>query len=625
MARTKSPSPSETEVLRAVRAYRQESEEARRTRMKKNRLNWDMYFGNQDWSNKQKGQSTEFLPKVSGAAEQMAAFVKRALVQFGDWFSMDLPQGSILTPEQARAMLRIFLENMAVGRNDLGSFYTLVSDAVKQGLMESLIVFKVHGQYMMKRGYRVEPANLLAGIPERMAQDDHTVWRLRIDLIPGEDYYPDPTTRRLYEIHRVERDWFDVMESAERGLYDKKAVQGIREDFERHEEARRKARHRGQDETTPLASRHRVVIDEMWGTILGPDGRPVEKDIVTAVANDKYLIRPPESMRDVFWHGTSPMVAAPIIRVPHSVHHKSLYDDASQLNLALNELYNLILDAGISKVWGIRQVRSHWLQDPRQVSDGIPAGATLVVDESAPAEAKVVESVVTGDVPNDALNVLNLTDREFQAAAKTNDTRLGFLPPRTVKATEVLAAEQGSSVIIDGFANDLETDLIAPTLKKAWMTVVQFMDSVPTEDVVKAIGVDAAFRLSRMSPAQRYAALGHSLDFKVMGLSSTLARARDFQKFMALQQGLATNPVLLEAFIRRISPDKTLDHLMRSLAINPESMQQSPEEQQQLPDRMQRIAVLQQMMPQRGGSPPAVEQGSMQSEINQGAVPQQEV
>ena len=602
-SKTKTPSPSEKDVLRVIREYKQESESSSLTRMRKNKQNWDAYYGNVDWSHKQAGQSTEHLPKLAAATDQMSAFVKRALVQFGDWFSMELPPEAFLTPEGARALLRTFLENIALSRTETGNFYSLMSDAVKQGLLESLLVLKVHGQYMTSRTMAVEPGDQLLGVAASISPSEEKVWRLRVDLIANEDYYPDPTGRKLYEIHTVERDYWDVLESAKDGLYDESVVKKIGEDFERDDERRRlQARHRGQDEATILSFRRRVRIDECWGTLLGRDGRPIAQNVVASVANGRHLIRPPEA--NPFWHGESPIVAAPILRVPHSTQHKALYDDAVSLNLALDELYNLILDGGIGSVWGVRQVRAGWLDKPEQISGGIAQNETLVISDDAPADAEVVKVVAAGKVPAEAMAVLNLTDREAQAAMKTNDTRLGFLPPRAVKATELLQAEQSSSVVIDALASDLEVDVMEKVLKKSWLTILQFADDIPVEDTVKAIGLRPAFMLSQMSPAERYAVLGRGLGVKVNGLSSTLGRAREFQKFMALQQGIATNPILLEAFVRRMSADKTLDHLMRSLNINPETFAQSPEEQAQTPDRVNRMAALSQVLPSAGGSPP---------------------
>ena len=82
-------------VLTAIRAYKHEAEMAKRDRTALNRFNTNTYLGRQDWSHKQKGQSKEFLPKVPVAVEQFSAFVKRALVQFGEWFTVEEAEDQI--------------------------------------------------------------------------------------------------------------------------------------------------------------------------------------------------------------------------------------------------------------------------------------------------------------------------------------------------------------------------------------------------------------------------------------------------------------------------------------------------------------------------------------------------
>ena len=613
---------SHRELLTTIREYRREADDARKTRLKLNRRNWDIYMGNIDWSHKQEGQSTEHLPKMSNNAEQMSAFIRRGLTQFGPWFSTEVPRDSILTPEQVRSLMQRFLDNVVVARGRTANFATIVGDAVKQALMESLLIFKVHGSHLTEKSFRAEAGNPLAGIEDTLVEDEHTVWRLRIDLVSSEDYYPDPTGRNLYELHRVERDWIDVwnLSQGPNAIYDKKVVEQIHEDMEKDARATLRARHRGQDESTAPSRRKRVVVEEMWGTLLGPDGRPVEENIVCTIANDKFVIREPEA--NPCWHRESPFVVAPIVRVPHSVHHKALYDNVASLNIALDELYNLILDGGISSVWGVRQVRESWLADPRQVSNGIPQGATLLVSDDAPADGEVVKVVASGKVPPEALAIFNITDREGAQAGLTNDIRLGNLPQRQVKATEIQSAETNSSVLLDAFAGDLEHEVIEKVLRKAWLNILQFADDIPADDVVDAIGVGPAFKLSRMSEAKRYAMFASGMKFKANGLSATLGKAREFQKLMAMMQGVATNPLLMEAFMRRVSADKTLTHIMRSLNINPENLEQTEEEVAEQPDREKRVMQLAQVT---GGGTPVGAGGnaasSSTSEVNQDVSP----
>lgn len=618
------PSKAHQDVLTIVREYRAEAEAARTTRMSLNQRNWDMYMGNIDWSHKQEGQSVEHLPKMSNSAEQMSAFIRRGLTQFGPWFSVDGSRTAPLTPEQIRALMMRFLERLVVARDKTGDFSTLVGDAVKQALMESLLIFKVHGSYLADRNFKVEPGNALAGVEDKLVSNDETVWRLRIDLIASEDYYPDPTGRNLYEIHRVERDWIDVwnMATGPNPVYDKKFVERCYDDMELEHKKKLKPRHRGQNEATPPRRRQRVVVEECWGTLLGPDGRPMEENVVTTTLNDKYVIREPEA--NPFWDRESPIVVAPIVRVPHSVWHKALYDNVASLNLALDELYNLILDGGIGSVWGVRQVREDWLSDPRQITNGIPAGATLSVSEDMPVDGDVVKMVASGKVPPEALTVFAMTDREVAQASLTNDIRLGNLPQRQTKATELVQAEQNASILLDSFAGDLERAALEKVLEKSWLRILQFADDIPAEDVVEAIGVPAAFRFSRMSAAARYAAFAKGMKFKARGLSATLAKAREFQKLMAMNQGVATNPLLLQAYLQRFSGDKMLTHIMRSLNINPEDLEMSEEEQAQAAQTQQEVVNLAQVT--GGGTPTGPGGGgdatsSSRSEINQDAAP----
>src|SRR6185437_743271 len=125
------------------------------------------------------------------------------------------------------------------------------------------------------------------------------------------------------------------------------------------------------------------------GTLIGPEGEVIAENVICTVANKKYLIRAPEP--NPFWHGETPFITAPLIRVPFSVWHKALYDGPAQLNFAINELFNLMLDGGIASVWGIKQLRANFLADPKQASGGIQQGTTLVVNDSLPEGAKVLE------------------------------------------------------------------------------------------------------------------------------------------------------------------------------------------------------------------------------------------
>lgn len=588
-------------LIRSVLACKREAEDARRSRLEKNRQNMQIYLGDIDWSEKIDGQSTEWLPKLSIAAEQFSAFIRRGLVQFGDWFSCEVPQGSPLEPEEIVAICRSFFENLHAVENEARNIATLISDAVKLGSLESLIIVKVHGRMVEQPELQVVPGptgfdevtgEAMQGPPEIKSVMVKR-WRLKLEIVPAQDYYPDPTGAGLYEIHVVERDLFSVVEDAEAGKYDKAEVMRMVEamdEMERPEDEKRSEAERAQDETVKPKGRRKVVITEFWGTLLDEDtGLPLHKNCCMVIGNDQFVLKKPYP--NPLWHGESPFIRVPIIRVPKSVWHKAVYDDAASLNLALVELYNLMLDGGLASVWGVRQVRTSYLEDPNDVSNGVPQGKTLAIKQETPEGMKVVETVATGEVPQEALAIFNLTDQEFNQAALTNDLKMGQLPARQVKATEIVEAQQGNANTLDSVITNLENDFIAPLIRKAFLTILQSASDIPDQELAQLVGERTAFKFLRIPPEVRFAMFARTTKFKVHGLSSTLNRVREFQKVMALSQAVATNPVLLQAFIRRFSGDKILEHMIRSLNINPEHLTLHPDEAEKFAQRFQELLM----------------------------------
>ena len=549
------------ETIRIVNACLRESQEGKRRRLELNRINRDAYHNQQDWSHKIEGQSKEFLPKTAETVEQFAAFLKRGLTQFGDWFSVS--STSPISDESIRKLMRCFLENLPAEDNSTTSFGEILSDAGKVGLLESIMVFKVHGG-MYTKNFFVEEGDVI--------EQDH--WRLQIDLVSPESYDKDPTGRGLYEIHTVMRDLHHVRDMAERGIYNQTEVDKIKNDFEQAEEEKRK------DPTTPDPTKDKpsfrksVQIREFWGTLLNFDGTVKRKNVLVTIANDKYVLREVEFP---FWHGESPFVTIPLMRVPFSIWHRALYDQVVPLNFALNEMFNLMLDGGLAAVWGIKQLRLDLLEDPRQVADGIPQGKTLAIREDVPEGMKVLEQVTEGTVPNDAMAMYTLLDREFNASALTNDIKMGLLPPKQVRATEVVEATQSQAVILDSIVGNIERRLEI-LLRKAWLTIAQNADDLMAAEVADSMTQPEMFLFASMSPRERFGMFAQGCTFKVHGLSATLAKARDFQRIMALLQVGQTSPLLAPAMMRRWSPDKLLTHLTKIMNLNPENLERGVED-----------------------------------------------
>lgn len=553
------------ELIRIIDSYQAESKESKTHRLQLNEQNRDAYFAIEDYSYKLQGQSKEFLPKTSSSVEQFVSVLKNSLTQFGDWFSVELGESqtqSGIDGNTIRTLLTFFLNNLFVPPNKVKDFTTVISDATKTALLESIAIIKIYGHKTSQKEFDFDG--------DKLKTKTTKPWRLRIDLVPFEDYYPDPTGRGLYEIHESEIDLYELKKLAEAGVYDKQAVNSIEESFKavsRVSSHERSATHKGQSPFKENKNRKTVTVREFWGTILDDEGNILHENVTMTDANGKFIIRKPSP--NPYWHGESPFNIIPIITIPFSIYHKALYDDGVLLNKAVNELFNLMLDGGLAAVWGVKQLRPGLLLDPTQVQNGIPAATTLHIRDETPPGLAVLEQVITGTVPPDALRMFQIVEQEFNASVLTNDLKLGNLPPKQVRATEIVEASQSQAVTLNAILRDMEVVGIAPILKKALLLILQFADDLNSRDVISVIGSQSALILSRMSAAERFAQFAMKASFKVFGMSGTLSKVKDFQKITTILQLVFSNPVFAQLFTQKFDMGKVLDEVFRLINIDP--------------------------------------------------------
>lgn len=622
MSGDESVAPYDTlSVVQAVLACMDESEEARRQRDELNQINFDAYHCRQDNSGKMKGQSREFLPKTPMALEQFAAFIRKG-VSADDYFSVEVTPdplivGGPLSEAGIVKLMRHRLEDPSQIAPGCLDFPTTIEDGVKTGGLGASFVAKVCGRFVptrrpvvrttMEPTFQTDPMTgqqFPAQMPkETLEIEEGRVWRLCVELVRPEDYYPDPTGRGLYEIEKTRLDLHEVIERSEGDYpeFDPEAVRLLAEEATHFSDGETEAhleRETDQPTAQPPSFRKEVEVLTYFGTILDSDGsvavRTEEdgtqtplRNVRCSVANRKYLIRRPEP--NPYWHQESGFVAAPLLRVPFSTFHKALFDHAVRLNIAQNELFNLMLDGGIGSVWGVRQIKLGALENPEDFDDGIPQGAVLKVKDEFPDGQPAMQQLATGVVPPDAIQMYQLLDREFASATMLSDTAKGMTPRKDVSATAVASADQATSLFFDSIIAAIERNIIEKILRLAWLTMLQNCDDWNEEDVVGCIGPDAAQMLQQMSPAKRYATYAQGARFKVHGVSTMVARTREFQKIMSFVAAIAQNPILMQTFFQNASPQKLLNHLLQSLNLNPEDFKMTPEEQKTLLDRQQEL------------------------------------
>lgn len=521
----KSTELSDEKIIAIISEYKLEAETAFSTRRALSKINWDAFRSLQDWSFKIDGQNTEFLPKTALAVRQFANFIRRGLMGSSDWFEVS-GKSTWLTVGDITALMLKLLEKV--------DFPSVVMESVKIGSLSSLCILKV---YMAK---------------------DKAGFKIAVDAVDALYFYPDPTGRKLYEIQLMEKDLYQIAQQYEKEAVSKLTTQEI--------PAKQEAEDRkNQDLSSANSRRKPVVISEFWGTLLDETGKVLIADCRAVLGNEKVVLKKPE--KNTFWDSESPFIVTPLDKIPGSVWHKAIFDDAVSLNLALNEIFNLMLDGGMGAVHGVRTIRTGDILNVDQVSGGISTGTTLQIKDEVPRNAKVFTFEKLGEVPPDAINIYTILDREFEEASMVSSIKMGSVPQKRVLATEIIESEKNSSVLFDGIVTQIE-GFASNGLRKIWLLALQYISQLDMQLLVEVLGEDKATRLAISTKEERQG-MASAISFRVKGVSAMTAKARTYQKLMALLQVAVSNPLVSPIFQQEYSVSKILSLLIKSLDVNP--------------------------------------------------------
>lgn len=590
-----------------------EADDAKTNRMSKNKDNYDMFHLRHDFSHKEEGQSQEVLSKQSMAVEQIKSFFQQALADLSEWW-----EASVCYPEMEAAMkVRPHeiteLTNYMLTR---ANYFSHVGNSIETALLSSIIVSKTSGKLIPKPRYIARKKGRGAGLKRWLEKIDNKTWEIDFKIVRAENYYPDPTGAKLYEI---EDSWID--------LHELKAMAEADEDFDQDlidqlpmsavddsQENSDKARETGQNSTN-ASQRPKVKITEFWGTVLDSStGDILFENVQAMLANDTQLILPPRP--NPLWHQKSPYTVSPLLEVANSVWHKALMDAPTKHNRALIEMYNLVVDAAMKQVHAVSQLRKDWLDNPAQVANGIKPGQSINVNSMCPPGAKVMEPLTQVIIPQEAFNVFNIMSQEFNASALTNDLRQGVMPFRAVKATEVVEASQTITSVFQGMAKNYEGRQSLKELELAWETTAQNWDQIDKEVFVSLFGAQRGEELYQLPPEEVFASTVNGIRFRVFGVTQTLAKAQDFRKLTTLLQTIAASPQLMEEYLKKYDLGKTLGEIMTALDIDkykleiPEAVQRTMQPQgqeqgqpEQQPNQMSQVGQPQSVSQQMGGGP----------------------
>lgn len=575
-----------TSTLHISQRYLMRSDSVRRPRAPKNDANWQAYRCEQDWSHKASFQSQECTPSFPIAVEHIVGTFERALTDSDEWLTADNPGvgQDFLDPESIKGMTKFYLERLWTPGNKGDTSYSIqafVGDSCKRGILEPVIVAKVYPVMIQKRSYRFltgKPAAEFDGaVPAYDYLGDNVgvkvveSMRLAIDLIPYNDFFPDPSEANNYRIHRTRRQLHELLANPE---YDPEAVRRLL--GKAAQEHERMDRSRTTGEKSIQRDPYEVEVYEGWGNIIDEtSGEMLFANVFWTWCGDEILREPTPNP---FWDGSDPFIEAPLIRVPGSTEHKALADHVVPMWRLSNEMINLISDASLRAAWGIGQMRTDIMENPEEVAEGIPQGYTAVLKPNTPINAKFYERVDEAPRAQMTLDGLDKIEGYLQQGLAIPDTKFGTTPGPGTSATATVQALQQSGSLYENFAARYEDTFLEPLFEKSWKVILQWSDHFMEEELISILGPRRMLQLTSMKPVERWQLL-HKVKFKVRGLRQLANRERNFQKKMVLLQQLQSDPQFADFFGRNYDYDKLYASILVDSGVDPEAWRLDPDQQ----------------------------------------------
>ena len=376
---TKSKKDLANICVRVSGSYFERSWQSRWNRRAQNLANWNAYHSRQDWSHKLPWQTQQTVAEFGISIEQATGTLERGLTDTEDWLTADAV--SIGDPamdlETIAHLLKYYLLRLWVPGDAPETSYNianLTGDGVKRGLLESILTAKVYAKFATKYQYRLvqsqprrgkygfrEDLNAYDLVPtgrQKVVSDPLQDFRLCIELVPWEDWFPDPSLLNKYVIHEVT---MHVSELAANPDFDPAVVKSVMGTANATYADMYKRT--TQDIVFIQHDPDEVREREYWGDLIDPDtGEVLATNSFWTTANGQP---------NPFWHNKRPFVSAALLRTPNSTIHKALSDDAVNHWQFLNELVSLMFDGALAAVWGKGQMRSDFVENSDDFTQGI--------------------------------------------------------------------------------------------------------------------------------------------------------------------------------------------------------------------------------------------------------------
>lgn len=422
---------------------------------------WALYNGQFDFSEKQKWQSRQHIPKSKMAVRVTKSVLKQALLKADNFFAFrglnedsrevekDIEKGLLRIFEQAMFKQKIFTQGLFLG------------------LLENLIVFKVFPQEMR---------------PSDRPIHESQEFKLVIKPIRARDFRIDTTGRNRFVIHRTKMDLADFKKLVSRGVYRKDALDAVIQDFVDYEQEYREKIQEGLVDIEKPSWRKEVELLEYWGDVDDAKGNRIYENVTFTVVNRKALARYP--IQNPFRHGRPPFVWGPIIEKAGSVYAEGFLDAASRIDRMLTETMNLVLDSNTASSVKAYEVNLDWIHNPSELKSGIYPGK-VIKTRGVPPGGQAIREFMLGQVSPQSFQVLTFLDRSFQEATGVNEFIAGTMGAGDKTATETKIKTSQSQSLMHAVAQDIEDNVLEDLIEMGYSVMLQYNPEVYGERVLR--------------------------------------------------------------------------------------------------------------------------------------------
>lgn len=554
MADTTGGTLKTSDIVDQVLEAKRESEEAFRVKKSWSRRAWSWYNNEMDDSHKEEWQSKVRIPNFAMAVDQAEMFMKQSLKKASRIFGIE-----VLSANPVDQLLAAFFSVIMHEFLRKMDFPSLAAATLKTALLDNMGV--------MKSGWAKREHTELA--PKRLENGGfgiETVTRRisepMITVVDPLNYHPDPTGLKMYKIHDVERDLYQVLE-AFKGVSSSKVLAALEADRgqgdssaeETEKEVDKRARSQQMENIN--AFRRPTRLTEYWGHLFERStGRLVAKDQRVTIANNKHLLVVDSFP---FFDGEDPLVHFNALSVPFSVWGKLLIQHTDSIQLYINELFALMIDSAKMSVLNPLEVDVSMLDDIEDILTGLFPGKLFKT--KAPNSVREIKiggfgaaaQFVFGALKSEAQNAHGIT--EFLAGLPTSRGRA------TASETQIKTTQ--SAGFFDGILQNVEVGL-DKTVEKMYFRMMQFMDdwSDPAiQEIAKRFGMQDIIR--GLDPVTRYELMKRPFRFHMQGLSLAFRKAEILTNLSELLQVLGQIP----EFAARLNPGKLFDKIMQAFDL----------------------------------------------------------